>query len=63
MIDKDWKKHLNLGIEIAVYVCVFVFSGYYLDKYLCASPFFLLLSTIFAIISVFYVMWKRYLKR
>ncbi len=62
MIDRDWKRHINLGIEIAVSVFVFVFSGYYIDKYFNTSPFGILAGVMVGIISVFYIIWKRYLR-
>lgn len=60
---KDWKRHLNLGLEILSYVCVFFFSGYYLDLYFDTSPVFMIFGVAMAIVSVFYILWKRYLKK
>lgn len=60
---KDWKKHLNLGLEIFGYVFFFFFSGYYLDSYLNTSPVFMVFGVIMAIVSVFYILWKRYLRK
>ena len=59
----DWKKHLNLGLEIVSYVLVFFYGGYYLDKYLDTFPFFTLFGSAIAIISVFYTLWRRYIRR
>lgn len=62
MIEKDWKKHINLGLEIAGYVVFFVFGGYFLDVYFKTSPYMLALGCLFSVFSVFYIIWKRYIK-
>lgn len=59
----DWRKHLNLGLEISVYVAVFAFIGYYLDKKTRLTPVFTVFGTVMSFLSVFYVIWKRYIKK
>lgn len=63
MKEKDsWQKYIQLGIEIAGYVVVFLFIGYFMDNYFNTRPYFMLVGIFFGIFSVFYVLWKRFLR-
>ncbi|MEF3280652.1 MAG: AtpZ/AtpI family protein [Elusimicrobiota bacterium] len=62
-INKDkWTQHLQLGFEISAYVVIFFFIGYLLDNYFNSRPYLTLVGIFFAIVSVFYVIWKRFLR-
>jgi|YelNatPaOPRAMG01_1025707.scaffolds.fasta_scaffold691839_2 F0F1-type ATP synthase assembly protein I len=58
--DDEWKNYLQLGFEITFYVIFFVFGGYYLDIYFSTKPYLTLVGTIFSIIALIYVLWKRF---
>lgn len=57
-----WTDYLQLGFEVCIYVLVFFFLGYYLDKYLNTKPYIMLIGIFLGIFSVFYVIWKRFLR-
>ncbi len=48
----------SIGIQLALFVFVFVFGGYKLDKYLNSSPWFLLLGAFLGIGSGLYSLFK-----
>jgi len=59
---ENWTEHLQLGLELAVGVIVFFFIGYIIDLYFNTKPYFTLIGSVFGIVSVFYIIWKRFLK-
>ncbi|MCX7648865.1 MAG: AtpZ/AtpI family protein [Elusimicrobiales bacterium] len=60
--EENWTGYLQLGLELSSYVIVFFFAGYFIDFYFETKPYFTVFGALFGILSVFYVLWKRFLK-
>lgn len=59
---QGWGLYVQLGIELAFYVIIFFFLGYFLDIRFNKKPYFTITAIVFGILSVFYNLWKRFLK-
>lgn len=60
--EDNWTSYVQLGLELSLYVIVFSFLGFWLDYKLNTKPFLTLSGAFLGIISVFYVLWKRFLR-
>lgn len=60
--EENWTRYVQLGLELSSYVIVFFFVGYFIDFYFKTKPYFTVVGALFGILSVFYVLWKRFLK-
>ncbi|MEW5951051.1 MAG: AtpZ/AtpI family protein [Elusimicrobia bacterium] len=60
--EDNWTSYVQLGLELSLYVIIFSFLGFWLDYKLNTKPFLTLSGAFLGIISVFYVLWKRFLR-
>lgn len=60
--EDSWTSYVQLGLELSLYVIIFSFLGFWSDYKLNTKPFFTLSGAFLGIISVFYVLWKRFLR-
>jgi len=60
--EENWVRYVQLGLELSSYVIVFFFLGYFVDFYFKTKPYFTVAGSLFGILSVFYVLWKKFLK-
>lgn len=58
--NDDWKKYLQIGLEVCMYIIFFVLGGYYLDIYFSTKPYLTLLGAFFSIVAFIYTLWKRF---
>ncbi len=58
----SWTDYIQLGIELSLYVVLFFFAGYIGDIYLKTKPYLTVTGAVFGILSVFYVLWKKFLR-
>jgi F0F1-type ATP synthase assembly protein I len=58
--NNEWKKYLQIGLEICMYVIFFVFGGYYLDIYFSTKPYLTFTGVLFSMFALFYTLWRRF---
>lgn len=61
--ENSWTAYAQLGLELSVSVLIFIFAGYFLDNKLSTRPWFTLSGAFLGIVSVFYILWKNFVKR
>ncbi|PIS46813.1 MAG: hypothetical protein COT17_06570 [Elusimicrobia bacterium CG08_land_8_20_14_0_20_51_18] len=62
MKKENWTDYLQIGLELSVSVLAFLAAGYFLDFKLGTKPFLTLGGAFLGISSVFYLLWKRFLR-
>lgn len=62
MNKENWTQYLQLGLELSLSVIIFLFIGYALDIFFNTKPFFTLGGVFFGLFSVFYILWKKFIK-
>lgn len=58
--DDNWKKYVQIGLELAVTVLIFSLSGIFLDLKLGTRPYFTISGAFLGILIVFYLLWKKF---
>jgi F0F1-type ATP synthase assembly protein I len=61
-IDKNYFKHLQIGIELAVFVLIGFYAGHKADRHFGTSPWLVLAGSFAGMCFGFYIILKRLLK-
>lgn len=61
-IDKNYFKHLQIGLELAVFVLIGFYGGYKADRYFQTSPWLVLIGSFIGMGCGFYVVLRRLLR-
>uniref|UniRef100_A0A7C4M0G5 AtpZ/AtpI family protein n=1 Tax=candidate division CPR3 bacterium TaxID=2268181 RepID=A0A7C4M0G5_UNCC3 len=60
--NDNWTAYIQLGLELSSYVAAFFFAGYFLDVYFKTRPYFTVSGASLGVFSVFYILWKKFLR-
>lgn len=57
-----WTSYIQLGLELSISVLAFSAIGYWLDIKFSSKPWLTLSGSFIGIVSVFYILWKNFLR-
>jgi len=60
--SKQWMRYASLGTQIMVYLFIAVFGGLKLDKWLHATPLFIIVLPTIALLWVFIQLYRQLVK-